>query len=207
MQRESTDRLISELTQIKKKRQLFVVSGPSGAGKTVLCRQALKEIPRLSYSISYTTRPKRPQEVSGEDYFFVSEEQFRQMIEQGQFLEWAEVHGNLYGTSKEFIENQQAQDSDVLLDIDVQGALQIRRQDMPSVLIFVVPPSFDMLEQRLTKRASDSSQQIQTRIHNAAQELTHCPDYDYLIVNEIIDLAIVEINSIILAERCRNRKK
>ncbi len=207
MQCESTDRLISGLTQTKKKGQLFVVSGPSGAGKTVLCRQALKEIPQLSYSISYTTRPIRPQEVSGKDYFFIGEEQFRQMVAEGQFLEWAEVHGNLYGTGKEFISKQQEQGLDVLLDIDVQGALQIRRQSLPSVLVFVIPPSLDMLEQRLKERASDSSRQIQTRIHNAAQELTHCPDYDYLIINEIFDQAMVELSSIIIAERCRNRKK
>jgi guanylate kinase len=204
MQREAIEQLISRLSQGGKKGRLFVVSGPSGAGKTVLCQQVMKEVPRLCYSISYTTRPPRPQEVSGRDYFFVNNPQFEQMIKRAEFLEWARVHGNLYGTSKEFIQRNLEQGQDVLLDIDVQGAQQVRQQDLPSVLVFVIPPSLSVLEQRLHRRATDSVNQIRARVRNAARELSWCPRYDYLIVNGVLKQAVLDLKSIILAERCRN---
>jgi guanylate kinase len=202
-----TKQQICMTSRTVEKGQLFVVSGPSGAGKTVLCRKVLTEIPGLCYSISHTTRPRRLKEVSGKDYFFVKRDQFEQMIEQGRFLEWAEVHGNLYGTAKEYVYNTLNQRQDVIMDIDVQGARQIRKQQLPCVLVFVVPPSMEQLEKRLRGRGTDTAEQIELRIQNAAQELSFCPDYDYLVINEAFDQAQLELKSIILAERCRNRKQ
>jgi guanylate kinase len=207
MEHEQTDQLVSRLNQTSERGQLIVVSGPSGAGKTVLCRQVVQEVPRLCYSISHTTRPRRAQEAEGKDYFFIDKEQFEQMVKQGQFLEWAEVHGNFYGTSKAFISQKLEQQQDVIMDIDVQGAMQVKQQKLPCVLVFVAPPSLDTLEQRLRGRATDSAGQIRLRIQNAVQEITRCSDYDYLIVNQVFKQALLELESIIRAERCRNRKK
>ncbi len=184
--------------------RLFVVSGPSGAGKTLLCKQVMEKIPELGYSISYTTRPRRKKEIHGKDYFFVDVDKFKQMMDDDLFLEWAQVYGNYYGTSKEFVKQELAKGTDILLEIDTQGAKQIKQQSLASILIFVVPPSMEILEQRLQKRGTDSKEQIQGRLKSAFDEISSCNIYDYLVINKELDRAVTELNSIILAERCRN---
>jgi len=172
-------------------------------GKTSLCHRAVAQLSNLRYSISHTTRPRRPQEVDERDYFFISQDQFRQMKQQGDFLEWAEVHRNFYGTSRKFIEEVTSQGEDVTLAIDVQGAAQIRANTKNSVLVFVLPPSLEQLEQRLLNRASDTPETIRLRLENAYAEVNRYREYDYLLINDNLDQAVADLSSIIRAERCR----
>ncbi len=183
---------------------VFVISAPSGAGKTTLIREILKRISGLSYSISYTTRPPRPGEVNGRDYHFVTEEEFLRMMREGKFVEWARVHGFLYGTPKENLYPKPG--TDVLLDIDPQGAKQVKEIRPDAVLIFIVPPSIDELERRLRERKEDSEEEIRKRLSNARKELDQVGLYDYIVVNDELDKALQYLSSIILAERCRTRR-
>ncbi len=188
-----------------KKGLCFVVSAPSGAGKTSLCRAVLEEMPDLQFSISHTTRQPRAGEVEGRDYFFVDDDAFKEGIEKGEFLEWAKVHGRYYGTSKKQIEAWTDKGVDVLLDIDTQGAEQLQRASAEGVYIYILPPSFDILKQRLTHRRSDAPEEIERRLKKAGDEIRCYHRYHYLIVNEDFETAKKNLQAIILAERARLR--
>ncbi len=184
-----------------KKGSLFVVSAPSGAGKTTLCRRAGVELQGLMHSVSYTTRAPRPDEIPDVHYTFVGHNKFHTMVAHGEFIEWAEVHGNFYGTSKGRIEAIVNEGLDVILDIDVQGARHIREYYPDSILIFVLPPSMPALEQRLFNRMSDSVEVIERRLKKAREEIGEYKYYDYVIVNDLFEEAFGVFASIITAER------
>lgn len=182
------------------KGKLFIVSAPSGAGKTTLIREVLGRFNTLSYSISHTTRQPREKEVHGEDYFFVDPEAFEEMIRQGRMLEWAKVHDNYYGTSKAFVEETLEKGRSLLLDIDVQGARQIMDAGMNAVTIFILPPSLEVLEQRLKGRGTDTEEVIRTRLKNALTEMEQKDFYRHKLVNDDLAQAVEEICSIFQAE-------
>lgn len=197
---------------MKRKTRLFVVSAPSGAGKTTLCRRLLSELSEITYSISCTTRPPRAGEKDGVDYFFLTENDFCEKNERGDFLEFAEVHGYWYGTPKQSVLETLRSGSDVLMDIDVQGAEKIRRfvaHDENSELrdafvdIFIVPPDLETLKQRLVSRDTDNTDIIERRMANAIAEMEKAETYKYLVVNDKLDEAFDLLRSIVLAERSR----
>jgi len=188
---------------IRRRGSLFVVSAPSGAGKTTLCREMRQRLNDLAYSVSVTTRPPRPGEIDGTDFHFVGEPQFRAMLARGEMAEWATVHGNLYGTPATPLEASLREGRDVLLDIDTQGAAQLRARYPEAVLIFIVAPSMADLEQRLRERRSDAGSAIATRLERARLEVPLWRRYDYLIVNRDVKEAVEQLASIIQAERCR----
>ena len=182
---------------------MVVVSAPSGAGKTSLCQEAARRLPHLIHSVSYTTRAPRPDEQDGRDYHFVNEPTFRRMIEAGEFAEWAYVHGHLYGTSRPLLEKQFAEGLDVILDIDTQGAAKLRQDYLTGVFVFIVPPTFDLLETRLRQRRTDSEEEIRRRLAMAKEELHHYRHYQYIVVNDIFEKAVKQLCCIITAERSR----
>jgi guanylate kinase len=184
----------------KNRGNIFVVSAPSGAGKTTLCHMAVKAFPGMTISVSFTTRQPRPGEVPGEHYSFIDQGDFRDMINDGDFIEWAEVHGNFYGTSKGRIESIISKGNDVILDIDVQGARQIREHYPESILVFVLPPSLEVLKKRLFERMSDSPEVIAMRLKKARAEISEYKHYDYVIVNNLLEEAFSAFSSIIRAE-------
>ncbi len=188
---------------IKRKGIMFIISAPSGAGKTTLCHELLNTCSGLNISVSYTTRNPREGEIDGIHYFFVSEKEFNDMIKAGEFLEWAKVHGNLYGTSKIKIKEILAQGFDVLLDIDVQGGRLIKEKIKDSVMVFILPPSMKLLEERLRGRMSDSEETILQRIKKSKDEIREYKYYDYVIVNDALQEAVIQLKSLILAERLR----
>jgi guanylate kinase len=188
---------------ISRRGTLFVVSAPSGAGKTTLCREIRLRLPDVAYSVSVTTRAPRPGEIDGADFRFVDEAEFRAMLARGELAEWATVHGNLYGTRARAIEEALAAGRDVLLDIDTQGAAQLRARYADAVLIFILAPSVKELEQRLRERRSDAEAEIERRLVRAREEIALWRRYDYLIVNRDVKEAMEQLESIILAERCR----
>ncbi len=189
----------------RKKGLLFVVSAPSGAGKTSLCRAITGSLEDLTHSISYATRKPRPGEIDGRDYYFVSQERFRDMIQAGDFAEWAEVHSNLYGTSRRVLDDLISKGLDVILDIDTQGAKQIKAKYDTAVFIFIMPPSLDILEERLRNRKSDHEDEIRKRMQRSREEIRDYAMYDYIIVNRDFDRALTELRSIVISERCRTR--
>lgn len=182
---------------------LYVIAAPSGAGKTTLTRMALAQNPRLALSVSTTTRAPRPGEEDGVHYHFVSVEAFKAMQAGGEFLESAEVHGNFYGTTRSGIEALLREDRDVILEIDWQGAQQVRRIYPESVGIFIVPPSFDVLETRLQGRGQDSAEVIARRVANAREELQHLDEFPYVIINENLEEALAELLAVFSAARVR----
>jgi len=184
---------------------LFVVSAPSGAGKTSLCRAITNSLEQLTHSISYATRKPRTGEIDGRDYYFVSQERFQEMIKAGDFAEWAEVHSNLYGTSRRVLDEMIAKGIDVILDIDTQGAKQIKTKYDTAVFIFIMPPSLEILEERLRNRRSDDEKEIRKRMARAHEEIKDYEMYDYIIVNRDFDRALTELRSVVVAERCRTR--
>jgi guanylate kinase len=191
---------------------LFIVSSPSGAGKTTLIRRVLADptVPggSLHFSVSHTTRPPRADERGGREYHFVSEEEFRRLQAADGFLEWATVHGNLYGTSRQEVEPRLAAGTDVLLDIDVQGARQVRSRIPEAVKIFVFPPSRDVLEARLRARASEAPDVVGRRLAVAAAEMHEFGEYDYAIINDDLEAAVDELRSIVVARRAgRSRRR
>ena len=169
---------------------LYIVSAPSGAGKTTLCRKLIEKVPDLKFSVSYTTRRPRPGEVNDLDYTFVSRDEFRKLIDQGGFLEWAEVHGELYGTSRKRTETLTENGYDVILDIDTQGAMQLKKEHENGIYIFILPPSFNVLKERLRKRMTDSEAEIKKRLKRAIDEIKTYPAYDYVIINDILEDAL-----------------
>ncbi|HYK88641.1 MAG TPA: guanylate kinase [Acidobacteriota bacterium] len=182
---------------------LFIVSGPSGAGKSAIAAGVLNTVPNLRFSISYTTRPPRGTEKDGIEYNFVSEEEFQELIRSGDLLEWALVYGNYYGTSKRRIDEILQQGIDVLLDIDVQGARSIRGKRPEAIAIFILPPSYKVLRERLESRKLDKEYVIEQRLKIASQEIVLYKNYDYLIINETLEDSICELTAIILGSRCR----
>jgi guanylate kinase len=183
--------------EMKPKRgHLFIISAPSGAGKTTLAKVVLKQFTDMLYSISYTTRKPRAEERDGVDYHFVSKEDFKKGIKKGRWAEWAEVYGNYYGTSAEFIEKSLSSGCDILLDIDVQGTIQILKHYPDSVTIFILPPSMNALRKRLEMRGSDSKAVIERRFVNARKEMAQKKLYRHIIVNDKLSAAIEEIGAI-----------
>ena len=189
----------------RRKGLLFVVSAPSGAGKTSLCRAITDSLENLTHSISYATRRPRPGEIDGRDYYFVGQERFREMIQAGDFAEWAEVHANYYGTSRRVLDDMISKGLDVILDIDTQGAAQIKAKYDTAVFIFIMPPSLDILEERLRNRKSDHEDEIRKRMKRAREEIRDYAMYDYIIVNRDFDRALTELRSVVISERCRTR--
>lgn len=183
--------------------QLFIVSAPSGTGKTTLVERLVRELPRLRMSRSYTSRGMRAGEADGVDYNFVSREVFEAGIAAGRFLEWADVFGNYYGTGREDTERVLESGDDLVLVIDVQGARQVRATGTPSTTVFVLPPSADILEQRLRGRSCDSEEQMRRRLETARAEVDDVAAYDYVIVNDDLDQAVGRLKAIVLAERAR----
>jgi guanylate kinase len=192
--------------RLRRRGTLFVVSAPSGAGKTTLCREARLRVPNLAYSVSCTTRAPRPGEVDGVDFRFISREVFIAMCDRGELAEWASVHGNLYGTPARPLETALREGRDVLLDIDTQGATQLRQRYPEAVLVFVVAPSMAELEQRLRERRSDADQDIARRLARAREEIALWKQYDYLIVNRDVKEAMDQLMAVIQAERCRTTR-
>jgi guanylate kinase len=182
---------------------LIIVSGPSGAGKSALAARVLRTLPHLRFSVSYTTRAPRGREQNGIEYFFVSRSEFQSLIRSDDLLEWAEVHGNLYGTSRKFVDNLLEQGEDVLLDVDIQGAQIIRRKRADAIGIFILPPSYRILKDRLRSRSLDDDFAIEQRLKIACKEIHHYKDYDYVIINENLEGATHELQSVILSARCR----
>ncbi|HEX2271592.1 MAG TPA: guanylate kinase [Pyrinomonadaceae bacterium] len=182
---------------------LFVVSSPSGGGKGTLIQRVLEVVDNLSYSVSYTTRGPRPTEVNGREYFFVDGKTFEEMIAGGEFLEWACVHGNYYGTSKQQIAEKTAAGIDIVLEVDVQGAASVRQLLMDSVSVFILPPSYEVLKQRLCARGTDSPENLELRLRNAPEELRQYSSFDYVIINDEVERAVGQLASIIYAERAR----
>jgi guanylate kinase len=182
---------------------LFVVSSPSGGGKGTLVQRVLKTVPNLSYSVSYTTRAPRNGETNGREYFFVTPEKFETMIAEGAFLEWAHVHGKLYGTSSQQVSHEVTAGHDIILEVDVQGAASVRELIADSVSIFILPPSLEILRQRLMARGTDSTQELDLRLRNAPAELKHYKDFKYVIINDEVEHAASQLASIVDAERAR----
>ena len=185
---------------------LFIVSAPSGAGKTTLVEHLVQILPNLRMSRSYTSRPARLGERDGADYHFVTRELFMQMIEQRAFLEWADVFGNYYGTSAADTERILASGQDVVLVIDVQGAQQVKAHGVDHTSIFVLPPSFEVLERRLRGRSKDTEEQMQRRLATARSEASSYKDYDYVVVNDRLEPTVVRLQEIIAAERSRTHR-
>lgn len=185
---------------------MFVVSAPSGTGKTTLCRAMAPIFPGLYYSISYTTRPPRPGDENGKDYHFISPEDFQKMIKEGKFAEWAEIYGHRYGTSKTILEKAQEEGRDVILDIDGQGARQLRDKDLGGVFIFILPPSWAELKQRLSSRKTEGKAALEERLRKARAEMAEARWYDYIIINEELEKAQEQLKAVILAEHCRRKR-
>ena len=182
---------------------LFIISSPSGGGKTSLVKALLDAEPEVRLSVSYTTRDPRPGEVEGRDYNFVAPPQFKRMLDAGEFLESAVIYGNHYGTSQKWVEGEFARGRDVLLEIDWQGAQQVRRLMKAVVSIFIVPPSPEVLEARLKGRGQDSAEAIARRLAAARDEMSHASEYDYVIINEEFSRAALDLRSIVRAERLK----
>lgn len=182
---------------------LFVVAAPSGAGKSSLVKALMELDKRVSPSVSHTTRAPRGQEVHGREYYFVSNETFDQMVAQDAFLEWANVHGNRYGTSKLAIEQRMQQGADVVLEIDFQGAIQVKRIFPNAVLVFILPPSWEELRSRLERRNEDNAETIELRLQNAAHEMAHAKEFDFVIINELFERALFDLKAIVHAQRLK----
>ncbi len=188
---------------MNKKGKLFIISAPSGSGKTTLCKRLLALKPGLKESISMTTRPRRPGEADGRDYHFVSTAVFKKLIARGRFLEWTRTYGWYYGTPKDFVSGILKNGGDILLSIDVKGAMNVRRMHPESVLIFVLPPSIKELKARLIKRNSDVKKEIKKRLKIVKRELSYAGKYDYRVVNDNIGKALGKLRAIVIAERCK----
>ncbi|HPM76137.1 MAG TPA: guanylate kinase [bacterium] len=187
---------------------IFVITAPSGSGKTTLCRNVIKRLQgAIRYSVSHTTRPPRGKEKDGVDYHFVSDEDFQQMIAADELAEWAAIHGHSYGTSKAEINRAYTEHVDLFLDIEGQGALQIKRLYPEAVMIFILPPNWESLRQRLTERNTDSPEEIERRLANAQRELQFTEYYDYVVVNDDMQLAIQSLEAIIRAHRNRRENQ
>ena len=185
---------------------LFIISAPSGTGKTTLVKEVMQRLPGLRFSVSYTTRLPRPNEKEGEDYHFVSHSTFQQMIEKKQFLEWAEVLGNRYGTPRPDLKKLESEGMDLILDIDTQGAKKVMEEMVEPVSIYFLPPSLKVLRERLINREGDSLEMIKFRLSNARRDMEEAHGYHYVLINDKIEDAVEKLRCIIVAERCRRLK-
>ena len=193
---------------VERRGLMFVLSSPSGAGKTTLSRMLIERMPGLKMSVSATTRPKRPGEVEGRDYFFVDKTKFEAMAKQGELLEWATVFDNRYGTPRQPVEDALSAGQDVLFDIDWQGTQQLREKARADVVsVFILPPSASDLEKRLHSRAQDSDEVIRKRMSRASHEMSHWAEYDYIVINHNVDDAFAEVQSILKAERLKRERR
>ncbi len=186
---------------------LIIVASPSGGGKGTLIRRVLKTVPNLGYSVSFTTRAPREGEVDGRHYFFVSEEKFKEMIERGEFLEWAHVHGRLYGTGRAQVEQELKNGRDIILEIDVQGAESVRKLVPGAVCVFILPPSFEILRERLVARGSEQEPDLMLRLANSRHEVKCYREFDYVIINDDADRAAAQLAAIVYAERARRERQ
>ena len=189
-----------------KRGDLFVISGPSGVGKTILCRRLLKQVSGISFSISYTTRLPRKGETDGIDYHFITREKFKEMVTAGAFLEWAGIYKESYGTGRSEVLSRLDLGEDILLDIDVHGARQVRRPFPEAILIFLLPPSWSALEARLKGRGTEDPSKLRLRMANARSELEAVHEYDFAVINDDLSRATEDLKSIVLAQRCRTSR-
>ncbi len=203
MLNELTEPVISDQAAGVSRGMLVVVSSPSGGGKGTLIDRVLKTVPGLSFSVSYTTRAPRPAEQNGREYFFVDKPAFEEMIGRGEFLEWANVYGHLYGTSAGQVERERLAGHDIILEIDVQGAASIREKIPDAVSVFILPPSFELLRQRLLARGTDSPEALETRLRGAPSEVEQYKFFQYVILNDDINRASQQLAAVISAERAR----
>ena len=186
--------------------QLFVISGPSGVGKSTIIQLLRERVPGLGYSISHTSRKPRDNEVNAVDYHFVDIKSFNKMIDGGTFVEWAKVYDDLYGTSFSSLHDQMNQGLDVVMDLDSQGARNVKEHLKESTLIYILPPSLAILEKRLRERATDDEKIIDRRLEKAFKDIKNCVWYDYIVLNDKLDEAITKVESIIISERCRSSR-
>jgi guanylate kinase len=186
---------------------VYIVSAPSGSGKTTLLQNLLRTFQDLKFSVSHTTRQPRAGEQDGVHYFFTDKEKFRRMIDRGEFLEWAEYYGQLYGTSRAFVEDQVAAGVDVILDIDVQGARQVKTRIPEAISVFILPPSFSELERRLRSRRLESDEAIHRRLEIAKSEIPYYRDYNYIVVNDILENSVQTLEAIVRAERASSTRQ
>lgn len=191
---------------MRKKGMLVVISGPAGVGKGTLCRALLTQSTNLDYSVSVTTRASRPGETDGKEYYFRSKEEFQKMIKDGELLEWAEFLGNFYGTPRFHVEAMLNQGKTIILEIDIQGGKQVKNLYTEGVFVFIVPPSLEVLSERLHGRGTESEEVIQNRLARAHEELENIKDYDYVVENNDIKVAVEKIRSIIVAENCSTKR-
>ena len=199
----STQQRTSESARMDYPGNLFVVAAPSGAGKSSLVKALMELDSRVQPAVSHTTRPPRGQEKHGREYFFLSSEEFNGMVLRNSFLEWAHVHGQRYGTSRQAIEERMANGSDVILEIDFQGAVNIKRIFANAVLIFILPPSWEELRSRLQRRGEDSAEVIELRLKNAAEEMAQAYEFDFVIINELFERAVFDLKTIVHAQRLK----
>jgi guanylate kinase len=204
---KETDERQTCMAEAEARGMLVVVSSPSGGGKGTLIRRALKTVPNLGYSVSFTTRSPREGETDGRDYHFVSGEEFERMTVAGEFLEWAHVHGKLYGTGRAQVRRELAEGHDIILEIDVQGATSVRSLVADAVSVFILPPSFEVLRARLIARGSERPRELALRLRNARGEVEHYREFDYVIINDDADRAAAQLASIIYAERARRERQ
>ena len=184
--------------------QIFVISGPSGVGKSTIIDNLRKEMPDLAYSVSHTSRPKREGEIDGVHYNFITRKRFREMIERGEFVEWAEVYGEFYGTSHKSIRENLKEHKDVILDIDPVGARNIKNSYRNCSLIFIVPPSMEELEKRIRKRGTEEEDELKKRLQNAIDEIKESSWYDFIVINENVKDAVMSLKSIIISSRLKS---
>ncbi len=185
------------------KGNLIIISSPSGGGKGTLIKEVLKTVPNIGYSVSFTTRQMRDGEANGRDYFFVSHQEFENLIEEGEFLEYATVHGNFYGTSLKRVKAETDLGHDIILEIDVQGAASVRAKVPEAVSIFILPPSYQVLERRLTARATEKREDLSVRLRNSLGEVQRFTEFEYVVINDDVVKATRDLQSIILAERSK----
>lgn len=197
----------AQVVETKERGVLYVVSSPSGGGKGTLIRRMLEVVPDLGYSVSYTTRAPRNGEVNGREYFFVDRAKFEEMVAAGDFLEWANVHGNLYGTSKRQVVDETTAGHELVLEVDVQGAASVSQLPLESVSIFILPPSLEILRQRLLTRGTDTAEQLELRLRNAPSELEQYTMFDYVIFNDDVERASAQLAAIISAERAKRSRQ
>jgi len=187
-------------------RIFIVVAGPSGVGKTTLCTELIHQVPEVKFSVSYTTRSPRPFEVDGKDYFFISEKKFRERIKKGEFAEWAEKYGYLYGTSKETMTEYLRKDSDLILAVDTHGARALKVGYPGGIFVFILPPSLKVLKERLTYRGAEKKASLEKRFNNAVEEIKETIWYDYIIINDRLESAVDHLRGIYLAEKSRRER-
>lgn len=188
------------------KNLVFIITGPSGVGKSTIIKLLLNSLPDIYFSVSHTTRPPRPNEENGVDYYFISNEEFQSMIKKDKFLEWAEVHGFLYGTSLSEVDKAFREGKDLILDVDIQGASSIKRKITDAVTVFVLPPSWEALKERLSFR-ENNNEIVERRLKRAKEEIKEWKNFDYIIVNDNLKRAVTELSSIILAERAKRKRR